>query len=239
MSGARLFFQSLPREIRDKIYTFSTRRHNAIITTRCRCRISRQVVGGRCYCLLSRSDYGLLRTNKQFYHEALSVLYGQELRFYDPDELLEFLRRVGSPGRSHIRFVSIYFSRNSKHSLRNSALLLRDASQRLRQLYISCNTRHSLDFRSWPAGYINQVAIQVMTDIQPLLESISTCRSANTAVATIRLDSFSMSAFSLLRVVAREDREMLLQIAVEREAAVKESLRRHLARRRSPRLMRS
>ncbi len=74
-------FLRLPREIRDKIYTYSLRAASSVETT------------PRVLLALTAADYpfkpytsGILRSNKQIYHEAIEILYSKnKVKFREPN----------------------------------------------------------------------------------------------------------------------------------------------------------
>jgi hypothetical protein len=79
-------FLRLPREIRDKIYTYSLRAASWVETT------------PWMHLLLTAADYpfkpptsGILRTNKQIYHEAIEILYSKNIfKFREPEHFFAF-----------------------------------------------------------------------------------------------------------------------------------------------------
>lgn len=92
----------LPREIRDKIYTYSLRaeisvnRMSAFILT------------------LKNNPFkpptpGLLRANKQIYYEAIEILYSKNIfQFQEPEQLFAFEEQIGFENGKRVREICIW-----------------------------------------------------------------------------------------------------------------------------------
>jgi hypothetical protein len=94
----------LPREIRDEIYTYSLR-----------AAISVETIPRRPF-ILTVEDYpfkpptsGLLRVNKQIYHEAIEILYSKNIfKFQEPGQLFAFEEQIGFESRKRVREMCIW-----------------------------------------------------------------------------------------------------------------------------------
>ncbi|KAF2469292.1 uncharacterized protein BDR25DRAFT_343703 [Lindgomyces ingoldianus] len=93
----------LPREIRDKIYTYSLR-----------AAISVDVIPRLSYIHTADNPFkpptsGLLRVNKQVYHEAIEILYSKNIfRFQKPGQLFAFEQQIGLESLKRVRSICIW-----------------------------------------------------------------------------------------------------------------------------------
>ncbi|PQE33833.1 ethyl tert-butyl ether degradation ethd protein [Rutstroemia sp. NJR-2017a WRK4] len=85
----------LPREIRDEIYTYSLRAAIAVETT-----LQRPLIITDRDNPFKPPTSGLLRTNKQIYHEAIE--------FQEPGQLFAFEEQIGFENRNRVREISIW-----------------------------------------------------------------------------------------------------------------------------------
>jgi len=93
----------LPREIRDKIYTYSLCSAISVVTTSQRYDFDTDEDNS-----LKPPTPGLLRTNKQIYHEAIEILYSKNIfSFQEPRELFAFEEQIGFEGRKRVREICI------------------------------------------------------------------------------------------------------------------------------------
>jgi len=73
--------------------------------------------------LLAAADYafkpptsGILRTNKQIYHEAIEILYSKNIfNFREPEQLFAFENQIGSENCMRVRAMSIWITRRFPH----------------------------------------------------------------------------------------------------------------------------
>lgn len=92
----------LPREIRDEIYTYSLRAAISVETLQWP------------FIPTADSPYksptpGLLRANKQIYHEAIEILYSKNIfKFQNPGHLFAFEEQIGSENRKRVREICIW-----------------------------------------------------------------------------------------------------------------------------------
>ncbi|KAF2240507.1 hypothetical protein BU26DRAFT_206785 [Trematosphaeria pertusa] len=94
----------LPRELRDEIYTYSLRAASSVETV------------PRRPFMLTEGDNpfkpptaGLLRANKQVYHEAVGILYSKNVfRFQEPGQLFAFEEQIGVESRRRVREICIW-----------------------------------------------------------------------------------------------------------------------------------
>jgi len=93
----------LPREIRNEIYTYSL----------CAA-ISVETIPRRPYILTADYPFkpptsGLLRANKQIYHEAIEILYSKNIfKFQEPVQLFAFEDQIGFESRKLVREICIW-----------------------------------------------------------------------------------------------------------------------------------
>jgi hypothetical protein len=92
----------LPREIRDEIYTYSLRAASWVETT------PRMLLAAADYAFKPPTS-GILRTNKQIYHEAIEILYSKNIfKFHEPEHLFAFEDQIGSENCMRVREMSIW-----------------------------------------------------------------------------------------------------------------------------------
>jgi hypothetical protein len=92
----------LPREIRDEIYTYSLRAAISVETTRQRAFIPTTDN------LFKPPTPGLLRANKQIYHEAVEILYSKNIfKFQEPGHLFAFQEQIGAENRKRVKEICI------------------------------------------------------------------------------------------------------------------------------------
>jgi hypothetical protein len=97
-------FLRLPREIRDKIYTYSLCAETLVDTAS---RWSIFVIDRDNPC--KPPTLGLLRTNKQIYHEALEILYSKNIfNFQEPGQLFAFEEQIGFECRKRVKEICIW-----------------------------------------------------------------------------------------------------------------------------------
>ena len=101
-------FLRLPREIRDRIYAYSLRRH----TSSMKRPNSSKYTSLHSYLRTCRHQHlatGLLTTNKLVYTEAVEVLYSQtKFVFAIAGKFLEFENQIGPINRDFIRSIEIH-----------------------------------------------------------------------------------------------------------------------------------
>jgi hypothetical protein len=97
-------FLRLPREIRDKIYTYS------LCTT-----LSVETKSPKPFLVTDRDDpfkpptSGLLRTNKQIYYEAIDILYSKNIfQFQEAGQLFVFAEQIGVENRNRVKEMCIW-----------------------------------------------------------------------------------------------------------------------------------
>lgn len=93
----------LPREIRDEIYTYSLRAAIGVETT------SRLAIFVTADNPFKPPTSGLLRANKQIYHEAIDILYSKNIfKFQEPGHLFAFEEQIGFENRKRVREICIW-----------------------------------------------------------------------------------------------------------------------------------
>lgn len=99
-------FLRLPRELRDQIYAYSLCAAEPVVSILelNRCFESRVEP----YCPYRPPTPGLLRANKQIYHETVGMLYSKNVfKFWEPGELVRFAKQIGIENRTRVRQIWI------------------------------------------------------------------------------------------------------------------------------------
>jgi hypothetical protein len=95
-------FLRLPRELRDEIYTYSLRAAVSVET------IPRFLIPIK-NNFFKPPTAGLLRANKQIYHEAIEILYSKNIfKFQEPGHLFAFEEQIGFENRKRVREICIW-----------------------------------------------------------------------------------------------------------------------------------
>jgi hypothetical protein len=91
----------------------------------------------------------LLAVSKQIHHEAVDILYGQELRFHDSDALHRFLAIIGPGNQKRLQSVDIvnFCTGRNKRTLNHCAFMSLAGATNLKTLYIN----HA-EFRSYQSS---------------------------------------------------------------------------------------